>query len=515
MATPASWWLTKRTRTMTHTHTRDDWAQAASRLTIASGLFINGRYVNAQSGQTMDCVNPATGKVIAVMARGQAADIDAAVSSAQIAWSDGRWRKLAPRQRMAVMQRWADLVEQHASELALLETLDMGKPISDVLNIDIPEVLRALRYFAECIDKIEGAVTHTAPEALHLIVHEPLGVVGAITPWNYPLLMAVWKLAPILAAGNCVVLKPAEQAPLSCTRLAQLFVDAGGPAGVFNVVNGTGPEAGKALALHPDVAKITFTGSTAVGKLLMGYAGQSNMKRVALETGGKSPQIFMADLYDLDAAVDRAVGGIYDNAGQVCNAGSRLLVHSSIHDEFVHRFVARAQQAYQPGDPLDPATTLGPVASQSHQGGILQRIERARAEGASQVLGSASHDLTGPGAYVAPTLFVGASNSMAIVREEVFGPVATVQAFETEAQALALANDSVYGLAASVWTADIKVAHRMVTALEAGVVWVNCFGDGDMTQPFGGYKQSGNSRDKHVDSMLSYMQVKSAWFSMA
>jgi gamma-glutamyl-gamma-aminobutyraldehyde dehydrogenase len=500
---------------MSQTNTRDDWAQAASHLTIASGLFINGRYVNAQSGQTMDCINPATGKVIAVMARGQAADIQAAVASAQTAWQDGRWRKLAPRQRMAVMQRWADLVEQHANELALLETLDMGKPISDVLNIDIPEVLRALRYFAECIDKIEGAVTHTAPEALHLIVHEPLGVVGAITPWNYPMLMAIWKLAPILAAGNCVVLKPAEQAPLSCTRLAQLFVDAGGPAGVFNVVNGTGPEAGQALALHPDVAKITFTGSTAVGKLLMGYAGQSNMKRVALETGGKSPQIFMADLYDLDAAVERAVGGIYDNAGQVCNAGSRLLVHSSIHDEFVSRFIACAKKAYRPGDPLDPSTTLGPVASHSHQRGVLQRIERARAEGASQVLGSDSQDLTGPAAFVAPTLFVGANNSMEIVREEVFGPVATVQSFETEAQALRLANDSVYGLAAAVWTADIKVAHRMVSALEAGVVWVNCFGDGDMTQPFGGYKQSGNSRDKHVDSMLSYMQVKSAWFSLA
>lgn len=514
-ATPPNWWQSKGMPTMMTTNTRDDWAQAASCLTIASGLFINGRYVNAQTGQTMDCVNPATGEVIAVMARGQAADIDAAVASAQAAWQDGRWRKLTPRQRMTVMQRWADLVEQHAKELALLETLDIGKPISDALNIDIPEVLRTLRYFAECIDKIEGAVTHTAPETLHLIVHEPLGVVGAITPWNYPLLMAIWKLAPILAAGNCVVLKPAEQAPLSCTRLAQLFVDAGGPAGVFNVVNGTGPEAGKALALHPDVAKITFTGSTAVGKQLMSFSGQSNMKRVALETGGKSPQIFMPDLYDLDAAVDRAVGGIYDNAGQVCNAGSRLLVHRSIHDEFVQRFIARAKQAYQPGDPLDPSTTLGPLASRAHQASVLQRIERACTEGASQVLGSRVQDHTGPGAYVAPTLFVGVNNSMSIVREEVFGPVATVQAFETEAQALALANDSVYGLAASVWTSDMKTAYRMVGALEAGVVWVNCFGDGDMTQPFGGYKQSGNSRDKHVDSMLSYMQGKSAWFNMA
>jgi acyl-CoA reductase-like NAD-dependent aldehyde dehydrogenase len=498
-----------------HTHlTREDWAQAARRLGITGQLFINGRYTDARSGQTLACTNPATGEVIAQVARGQAVDVDAAVASAQSAWHDGRWRTLAPRRRMEVMQRWADLVAQHSHELALLETLDMGKPISDVFNIDIPEVLRALRYFAECIDKHEGAVTHTEATALHLIAHEPLGVVGAITPWNYPMLMAVWKLAPILAAGNCVVLKPAEQAPLSCTRLAQLFVDAGGPAGVFNVVNGTGTEAGQALALHPDVAKLTFTGSTAVGKLLLGYAGQSNMKRVALETGGKSPQIFMPDLYDLDAAVDRAVGGIYDNAGQVCNAGSRLLVHRSIHDEFVQRFVARAQQAYVPGDPLEPATTLGPLASHAHQAGVQRRIAAAQAEGATQVLGQAAVP-SGPGAFVAPTLFVGAINAMAIVQEEVFGPVATVQAFDTEAQALALANDSVYGLAAAVWTADLKTAHRMVGALQAGVVWVNCFGDGDMTQPFGGYKQSGNSRDKHMQSLLSYTQSKSTWFNLA
>jgi len=327
------------------------------------------------------------------------------------------------------------------------------------------------------------------------------------------MLMAVWKLAPALAAGNCVVLKPAEQAPLSCTRLAQLFVEAGGPPGVFNLVNGTGPEAGKALALHEGVAKLTFTGSTAVGKLLLGYAGQSNMKRVALETGGKSPQIFMPDLYDLDAAVARAVGGIYDNAGQVCNAGSRLLVHRSIHDRFVERFVEQARTAYRPGDPLDPATTLGPLASHAHRGNVLSRIERAKAEGARLVFGTDALP-AGPGAYVAPSLFVDARQTMSIVQEEVFGPVAAVQVFDTEAEAIALANGSIYGLAAAVWTADLNTAHRMVESLEAGVVWVNCFGDGDMTQPFGGFKQSGNSRDKHIDSLLSYTQSKSAWFQL-
>jgi gamma-glutamyl-gamma-aminobutyraldehyde dehydrogenase len=500
---------------MTRARTHEDWIARSRNLTIASGLFIDGQYVPALDGGTFDCINPATGNVLTQVASGQAADIDRAVASAQKAWKDRRWRGLAPRARMDALFALANLVEQHADELALLETLDMGKPISDVLNIDLPEVTRTLRYFAECIDKVEGAVTHTAPGTLHMITHEPLGVVGAITPWNYPLLMAVWKIAPILAAGNCVVLKPAEQAPLSCTRMAQLFIDAGGPPGVFNVVNGLGPQAGRALALHPDVAKVSFTGSTAVGKLLMGYAGQSNMKRIALETGGKSPQIFLPDLYDLDAAVDRAVGGIYDNAGQVCNAGSRLLVHRDLHDEFVKRFTARSALAYQAGDPLDPATTLGPLASHNHQRNVLARMARAEQEGARLLASATLPAALANGAYIAPSLFVGADNSMSIAREEIFGPVATVLTFDTDEEAIALANDSVYGLAASVWTRDLNRAHRFVGELEAGVVWVNCFGDGDMTQPFGGFKQSGNSRDKHIDSLLAYTQGKSAWFSLA
>ena len=511
--------MTTTTTTTTTTaalpQTHAEWEALAASLHIATGLFIDGHFVAAKAGETFDCLSPRNGKLLAQVAKGQAADIDAAVAACTRAWQDGRWSKLAPRSRMAVLQKWADLVEHNRAMLAVLESLDMGKPVSDMLNIDLPEVLKTIRYFAECIDKMEGAVTATDASALHLITHEPLGVVGAITPWNYPMLMAVWKLAPILAAGNCVVLKPAEQAPLACLQLARLFVEAGGPPGVFNVVNGLGAEAGKALALHPDVQKISFTGSTAVGKLLLGYAGQSNMKRVALETGGKSPQIFMPDLYDLDAAMDRAIGGIYDNAGQVCNAGSRLLVHRSLHGRFVERFVARTDALYRLGDPLNPLTTMGPLVSQTQRQNVLGRIRKAQAQGARMVLGADAALPHADGCYVPPTLFVDVQQSMALVQEETFGPVTSIQTFDTEAEALALANDSIYGLAAAVWTADLKTAHRMVGALQAGVVWVNCFGDGDMTQPFGGYKQSGNSRDKYKDSLLSYLQTKSAWFNWA
>jgi gamma-glutamyl-gamma-aminobutyraldehyde dehydrogenase len=487
-------------------------ADAAGRL--ETRLFIDGEFCDAQEGGRFKTVNPADGKVLAQVSKGMPEDIDRAVAAARGAFRSGCWSRLAPRERMDVLYRFADLIEEHAGELAVLETLDMGKPIGDVVGEDLPAVAQTIRFMAEGIDKIEGSVTNTDHDSLHLVLREPLGVVGCISPWNYPLLMATWKIAPALAAGNTVVLKPAEQSPLSALRLAELFVAAGGPPGVFNVVNGMGETAGKALALHMDVAKISFTGSTEVGKLILQYAGRSNMKRVALECGGKSPQIFMADLPDLERAVAAAYNGVFANMGEVCSAGSRLLVERPIYEEFIERLVAEGRDAYVPGDPLDPATNMGPLVDRDSQQRVLRMIEAGRKEGATLHFGGDAPAALGDGAYVNPTLFGNVRNDMSIAREEIFGPVASVIPFEGPGEAIAIANDTIYGLAAGIWTRDLNRAMRLVKDIEAGVVWINSYEDGDMTQPFGGYKQSGHARDKCLESLKSYTQGKSAWFRL-
>jgi len=476
--------------------------------------FINGEFVDAIDGDRFESLNPATGEPIASVAAANEKDIDAAVSAARKAFRAGVWSRMAPRERMEIMYRFTRLIDEHAEQLAVLDTLDMGKPISDMLAIDLPSVMETFQFMAECIDKIEGSVTNTESDVMHFVLREPLGVVGAISPWNYPLLMATWKVAPALAAGNSVVLKPAEHAPLSCLRLAELFVEAGGPPGVFNVVNGLGEVAGKALALHGDVDKITFTGSTEVGKLIMQYSGQSNMKRVSLECGGKSPQVFMGDVADLDRAVTAACNGIYANMGEVCNAGSRLLVEKSIYNEFIERFVAAGQTAYVPGDPLDPETNLGPLVTREAQQRVLAYVEEGKKEGARLKFGGTVPDNLRNGAYVTPALFTDVKNSMRIAREEIFGPVAAVIPFDGADEAIRIANDTIYGLAAGIWTQDLTRAHRLIREIEAGVIWVNCFDEGDMTQPFGGYKQSGNARDKCIDSIRAYTQSKSAWIRL-
>jgi acyl-CoA reductase-like NAD-dependent aldehyde dehydrogenase len=482
---------------------------------IETRLFIDGEFVDAAAGGRFATSNPATGEVLAEMSRGTEKDIDRAVAAARKAFKSGVWSRMAPRDRMEVLYRFAELIDENSEQLAVLETLDMGKPIAAVIGEDLPAVISTIRFMAECIDKIEGAVTSTDSDAVHLVLKEPLGVVGAISPWNYPMLMAAWKIAPALAAGNTVVLKPAEQSPLSALHLARLFVEAGGPAGVFNVVNGFGEVAGKALALHNDVAKISFTGSTEVGKLILQYAGQSNMKRVALECGGKSPQIFMADLPDMERAVAAAYNGIYANMGEVCSAGSRLLVERPIYHEFIERFIAEGQHAYQPGDPLDPETSMGPLVDRESQTRVLGMIENGKKEGATLHFGGTKPEGLDQGAFVNPTLFGDVTNQMSIARNEIFGPVASVIPFDGPEEAISIANDTIYGLAAGIWTRDINQAFRLVQNIEAGVVWINSYEDGDMTQPFGGYKQSGQARDKCMDSVKSYLQQKSAWFRLS
>ena len=365
-------------------HDRQRWHAVAEKAKsqLETRLFIDGEFCDSVEGRNFRTVDPASGETLAKVSKGMPEDIELAVAAAKAAFRSGCWSRIAPRERMDILYRFADLIDERAEQLAVLETLDMGKPIGDVVAEDLPAVISTIRFMAEGIDKIEGSVTNTDNDALHMVIREPLGVVGCISPWNYPLLMATWKIAPALAAGNTVVLKPAEQSPLSALRLAELFVLAGGPPGVFNVINGMGETAGKALALHNDVAKITFTGSTEVGKLMLQYAGRSNMKRVALECGGKSPQIFMADLPDLEKAVGAAYNGVFANMGEVCSAGSRLLVERPIYNEFIERFIADGKDAYVPGDPLDPDTNMGPLVDRDSQKRVLKMIEGGKREGA-------------------------------------------------------------------------------------------------------------------------------------
>jgi acyl-CoA reductase-like NAD-dependent aldehyde dehydrogenase len=404
-------------------------------------------------------------------------------------------------------------MEAYAHELALLETLDMGKPIRNSRAADIPLSIATLRYYAEAIDKVNDEIGPSPSNAVSMIVREPLGVVAAITPWNYPLLMATWKFAPALAAGNSVILKPAEQASLTALRVAELAAEAGIPDGVFNVLPGDGAVAGKALALHMDVDGAVFTGSTAVGKLIMGYAAQSNLKRVALECGGKSPQIVMADCPDFDAAAEAAAWGVFYDQGQVCTAGSRLLVEESVKDDFLAR-VVRIAQELKPGDPLDPETKFGAIVDDAQLATVLSYIEAGRKDGARLACGGAQALAETGGKYVAPTIFDGVKPTMRIAREEIFGPVLSTISFRSFDEAMNIANDTMYGLAAGIWTRDIDKAHVAARRLRAGNVWVNCWDASDITTPFGGFKQSGFGRDRSLHAFEKYTELKTIWIEL-
>jgi acyl-CoA reductase-like NAD-dependent aldehyde dehydrogenase len=488
-------------------------ADVVAGLDIRARLFVDGEYVDAISGETFACVSPIGGETIAQVAAGAADDVDRAVRGAREAFDSGVWSRLAPKKRKKVLLRLAASMEEHADELALLETLDMGKPIRDAQRVDVPLAAECIAYYGEAVDKVYDEVAPTDPSAVVMIVREPLGVVGAVVPWNFPLLMSCWKLGPALATGNSVVLKPAEQSPLSALRLAELAAESGIPPGVLQVVPGFGETAGQALGRHPDVDMITFTGSTEVGKLFLRYSGESNMKRVALECGGKSPHIVTAECGDLDAAAQAVAWGVFYNQGEVCNAGSRLLVHASVKDDLLERVVKVAERI-QPGDPLDPKTRMGAIVDDRQLDRVLGYIESGRREGASLHLGGSRVRQETGGYYVEPTIFDAVSNQMAIAREEIFGPVLSTISFDELDDAIAVANDTVYGLAAGIWTDDVNVAHAAARRLRAGVVWVNTFDAGDITSPFGGFKQSGFGRDKSIHALDKFTDQKAIWIQL-
>lgn len=495
------------------TLTLADWQQRARDLRIEGRAFIQGEYTAAADGAQFDCISPIDGRLLTQVASCDQADAERAVASARAAFEAGSWAQLAPAKRKAVMIRFAELLEAHAEELALLETLDMGKPIGDSLTVDIPGAARALRWSGEAIDKVYDEVAPTPHDQLGLVTREPVGVVAAIVPWNFPLMMACWKLGPALATGNSVVLKPSEKSPLTAIRIARLAIEAGIPAGVLNVLPGYGHTVGKALALHMDVDTLVFTGSTRVAKQLMIYAGESNMKRVWLEAGGKSPNIVFADAPDLQAAAQAAAGAIAFNQGEVCTAGSRLLVERSIKERFLP-LVVEALKAWKPGNPLDPATNVGALVDTQQLNTVLGYIEAGRAAGAQVLLGGQRTLEETGGLYVEPTIFDGVGNAMKIAQEEIFGPVLSVITFDSAEEAVAIANDTPYGLAAAVWTADLSKAHRTARALRAGSVWVNQYDGGDMTAPFGGFKQSGNGRDKSLHAFDKYTELKATWIKL-
>jgi gamma-glutamyl-gamma-aminobutyraldehyde dehydrogenase/4-guanidinobutyraldehyde dehydrogenase/NAD-dependent aldehyde dehydrogenase len=491
----------------------NSWHERSKTVQIDGRAVVDGKRVDAVSGARFDCISPVDGRKLGEVARCSESDVDLAVHSARAAFEDGRWSGKAPAERKRILIRFADLMLANRDELALLETLDMGKPIRYSRSVDVQLAQNCIRWYGEAIDKLYDEVAPTAQDSLALVQREPVGVVAAIIPWNYPMLMAAWKIGPALAAGNSLVLKPSEKAPLTSLRLAELALEAGVPEGVFNVLPGYGIEAGRALGLHMDVDCIAFTGSTRVGKQVLQMAGQSNLKRAWTELGGKSANIVCADCPDLDAAVAGAVGSIYFNQGESCNAPSRLFVEESIRASFLEKALALMPK-YAPGDPLDPDTVMGAIVDSIQMKTVLGYIEDGKAAGARLLAGGGAAREESGGLYIEPTLFDGVDSSMRIAREEIFGPVLSVLSFTDLDEAIRQANSTPYGLAAAVWTADMSKAIRTARRLRAGTVHVNQYDNDDITVPFGGYKQSGNGRDKSLHAFDKYTELKTTWIQL-
>ncbi len=492
-----------------------DPAALAASVTPPTRMMIGGRSVESASGATFATYNPATGEELAQVAEGASEDIDRAVAAARTAFDDGPWGKMAPADRRNLLKRFALLIEAHADELAVMETLEAGKPIFDTSTIDLPETVTCLMWHAELADKVYDMATPSGPGVVSTIVREPIGVVGAVLPWNYPLMMAGWKIGPALAAGNTMVLKPAEQSSMSTIRIAELATEAGVPDGVINVVPGFGETAGAALGLHPQVDCVGFTGSTEVGRMFLRYAADSNLKRVLLECGGKSPMVVMGDAEDLDKVAAHACEAIFWNAGQNCSANSRLILHESIAADVMAR-IDEAMHEWVLGDPLDPATRMGAIIEPVHMEKILANIEKANDEGATLRCGGKQTRQESGGWFVEPTIFTDVTPDMTVARDEVFGPVLSVSTFTHADEGIAMANDTDYGLHASVFTSNVRTAHLASRMLRAGTVSVNCYSEGDMTTPFGGYGLSGfGGRDNGVQAHEQYTEAKTIWIDLS
>lgn len=488
---------------------KKDWNSLAGEIEIESRAFIDGAYRDALSGATRETVNPGNGQKLADVANCGVEDADRAVEIARAVFERGTWANMAPADRKMVLVRWAELIEDNADEIALLECLDVGKPIADTTGVDVPSAVRTIRWSGEAIDKVYDQISPVPANCLALVQRLPLGVVAAIVPWNFPLSTTAWKLAPSLATGNSVILKPASNTPLSALRIAGLATEAGLPDGVLQVLPGPGGSLGKHLSLHEDIDGLTFTGSTEIGKQLMQYSGQSNLKRTFLELGGKSPNIVFADS-NLEKAAMMAAVAVFYNGGQTCTAGTRLIVENSIKEKFVEMVVENTPN-WMPGDPLDPTTSMGPMIDAAQLQTVADYVEIGKEEGASVMAGGNQVLADSGGCYHEPTIFDGVNNNMRIAREEIFGPVMSVIGFKDAEEAVAIANDSIYGLAGAVWSNNINTAHKVAAAVRVGTMGINNYFGGDVTVPFGGFKQSGNGRDKSMHAFDDYTELKTTW----